>query len=890
MDELPQGAAPKPSVWARRRVWLKRILWATGIMALLAVVLGGGGTIYVLMRYGQDLPDFKQLADYEPPVITRIHAGDGSLLKEYAREKRLFVPLYAIPPHLVDAFLAAEDKNFYSHPGVDFLGIVRAALTNSLNVFTDRRPVGASTITQQVAKNFLLTRAVSYERKIKEAILAFRIERAFTKDEILELYMNDSYLGHGAYGVAAGALIYFDKPLDELSIGEAAYLAAVLKFPSNNDAARRLQRRNWTLSRMADLDFITAEQEAEERAAPVELKERQFASSVFRADYFVEEIRRDLYRIYGGRNLYEGGFSVRTTLDPRLQAIAEKALRDGLVTYDRRHGWRGSITRISLVEDTPVKDAPAEGDESTLGENAEEYSWASQLGEIKAPLGIDAWQLAVVLELQEAGAVIGFEGGGLGYIPLAEITWARQWREGETLGPKIKDAGQVLGLGAVIPVEWLGGPAEIELPAFVDENGETLGPVPAFGLRQIPDVEGAIVAMDPHTGRVLAMVGGYDFSTSEFNRATQAERQPGSAFKPFVYASALGQGFTPSSLVLDAPFVMDQGEGQGKWKPGNSTSKFYGPSTLRLGLVRSRNLMTVRLAQYIGMEAVIDTADRFGIGKNLRPTLAMSLGAGEVSLLKLTAAYAMLVNGGNWIDPGLIDRIQDRRGKTIYKLDERPCGGCNSLPQMVDSQGLLISSARASEDANAAERAPEEMMPIPPEPVIPDQRKRVLDERTAYQVVSMLQGVVQSGTGRRIGTLGWPLGGKTGTTNDWFDAWFIGFSPDLAVGVFVGFDRPRSLGKREEGSLAAAPIFRDFMAAALKGKPHIPFRIPPGIRLVRVDPATGLPAGANSDGRVILEAFIPGTEPSGDMLLVLDGANGFKQTDGKLRKGTGGLY
>ena len=884
MDEFPQGVAPQPSVWARRRLWLKRILWATGIMALLAVVLGGGVTIYVLMRYGQDLPDFKQLADYEPPVITRIHAGDGSLLKEYAREKRLFVPLYAIPPHLVHAYLAAEDKNFYNHPGVDFLGIVRAALTNSMNVFSNRRSVGASTITQQVAKNFLLTRTVSYERKIKEAILAFRIERAFTKDEILELYMNDSYLGHGAYGVAAGALIYFDKPLDELTIGEAAYLAAVLKFPSNNNAARRLERRNWTLSRMADLDFITAEQEAEERAAPVELKERQFASSVFRADYFVEEIRRDLYRIYGGRNLYEGGFSVRTTLEPRLQAIAEKALRDGLVAYDRRHGWRGAITRISLVEDAPEENSAEDADE-----NAEEYSWAGRLGEIDAPLGVDAWQLAVVLELQEAGAVIGFEGGSLGYIPLEEIIWARQWREGETLGPKIVDAGQVMALGDVIPVEWLGGPAEIELPAFVDENGETLGPVPAFALRQIPDVEGAIVAMDPHTGRVLAMVGGYDFSTSEFNRATQAERQPGSAFKPFVYASALDQGFTPSSLVLDAPFVMDQGEGQGKWKPGNSTSKFYGPSTLRLGLVRSRNLMTVRLAQYIGMESVIDTADRFGIGDNLRPTLAMSLGAGEVSLLKLTAAYAMLVNGGNWIDPGLIDRIQDRRGKTIYKLDERPCWGCNNLPRKeADPEGVLISDANAAESATE-DMAPE-MTPIPPEPVIPDQRKRVLDERTAYQVVSMLQGVVQSGTGRRIGSLGWPLGGKTGTTNDWIDAWFIGFSPDLAVGVFVGFDRPRSLGKREEGSLAAAPIFRDFMEAALKGKPHIPFRIPPGIRLVRVDPATGLPAGADSGGRVILEAFIPGTEPGGDMLLVLDGANGFMQTDGKLRKGTGGLY
>lgn len=855
----PEEKTPRqPAASGRRGRLLKRLLWITGIAGLAGILLAGAGTIYILMHYGRDLPDFKQLADYEPPVITRIHAGDGSLLKEYAREKRLFVPLNAIPPHLVNAFLAAEDKNFYNHWGVDFLGVIRAAVTNSLNAFTNRRPVGASTITQQVAKNFLLTRAVSYERKIKEAILAFRIERAFTKDQILELYMNDSYLGHGAYGVAAGALIYFDKPLNRLSIGEAAYLAAVLKFPSNNNAARRLTRRNWTLSRMADLGFITEEQRVAERETPVELKERQFASSVFRADYFVEEIRRDLYRIYGGRNLYEGGLSVRTTLEPRLQAIAEKALRDGLVAYDRRHGWRGPIARISVE---------AEND------------WADALGEIEAPLGIDAWQLAVVLELQEAGAVIGFAGGSLGYIPFEEITWARQWREEETLGPKIEDVAQVLAVGDAVPVEWLGGPAEIELPGFVDEIGESLGPVPTFALRQIPDVEGSIVAMDPHTGRVLAMVGGYDFATSEFNRATQAERQPGSAFKPFVYASALEQGFTPSSLVLDAPFVMDQGEGQGKWKPGNSGNKFYGPSTLRLGLVRSRNLMTVRLAQYIGMESVIDYAHRFGIGDNLRPTLSASLGAGEVSLLKLTAAYAMLVNGGNWVDPGLIDRIQDRRGRTIYRLDERPCEGCNQLAPGEEPEATLISNANAAEI----------IQPIPPEPVIPDQRKRVMDERIAYQVVSMLQGVVKSGTGRRVGTLGWPLAGKTGTTNDWVDAWFVGFSPDLAVGVFIGFDQPRSLGKREEGSLAAAPIFRDFMESALKGQPHIPFRIPPGIRLVRVDPTTGLPAG-NDGGRAILEAFIPGTEPSGDMLLVLDGANGFMQTDGKLRKGTGGLY
>ena len=472
---------------------------------------------------------------------------------------------------------------------------------------------------------------------------------------------------------------------------------------------------------------------------------------------------------------------------------------------------------------------------------------------------MDNWRLAVVLELREDGAVIGFEGESYGFIPFSEVTWARAWRTGERLGPSITDVSEVLSLGDVIAVDGLAGDDETAIDGFMSRDGELVGGVPHFSLRQIPAIEGALVAMDPHTGRVYAMVGGFDYATSQYNRATQAARQPGSAFKPFVYATAFEQGFTPSSLVLDAPFVMDQGFGQGLWKPENSSNRFYGPSTLRLGMEKSRNLMTVRLAQYIGMDNISDFAGRFGIAENLTPTLSASLGAGEVTPLALTTAYGMLVNGGRRITPTLVDRIQDRRGQTVARHDNRSCAGC--LVEEWDDQE---------------------------EPQVPDEREQVVDERIAYQIVSMLQGVVQNGTGRRIGTLGIPLAGKTGTTNDSFDSWFVGFSPDLVVGVYAGFDRPRSLGNGEEGSSLAAPIFREFMGTALAGQAHIPFRIPPGIRLVRVNALTGMPAGPD-DTNVIFEAFIPGTEPNGE-LLVLDGANGFMQTDDGVRNGTGGLY
>ncbi|MCK5041956.1 MAG: penicillin-binding protein 1A, partial [Sphingomonadales bacterium] len=801
----------------KKKSKLRTFVGVVAVLLLFGSMAGAVGLFMILSHYGRDLPDYTQLADYEPPVVTRIHAGDGSLLTEFARQRRLFVPINAVPDHVIEAFLAAEDKNFYNHSGFDVLGIGRAMLTNVKNAGTGRPLVGASTLTQQVAKNFLLSSDQRLERKIKEAILTFRIEKAFSKDQILELYLNEIYFGYGAYGLASAALNYFNKSLEQLNIEEAAYLAAVPKGPPRYHPIRHYERaigrRNWVLGRMEINGFISEAEMTTAQATELVVHPRERVR-YFHADYFEEQVRRQLYSVYGQNSLYEGGLSVRTTLEPRLQGIAERALKRGLIAYDRRHGWRGSIDSISIADD----------------------SWSDTLGEMDVPLGMDNWHLAVVLELEEGGAVIGFEGGGYGFIHLDEVKWARAWRTGERLGPRIDDVGDVLELGDVVAVEEIFDISkEKNLQGFLTASGEPVGDVKGYGLRQTPAIEGALVALDPHTGRVLAMVGGYDYNRSQFNRATQAERQPGSSFKPFVYGASFEEGFTPSSLVLDAPFVMAQGEGQGMWKPSNSSNRFYGPSTLRLGMEKSRNLMTVRLAQYIGMDKVIDFASRFGIDKNLQPTLSMSLGAGEVSLLALTNAYGMLVNGGKSITPTLLDRIQDRRGNTIFRHDNRSCLGCKQ------------------DEWNGQDT-----------PIIPDEREQVVDSRIAYQIVSMLEGVVERGTGRRIGTLDTPLAGKTGTTNDWVDAWFVGFSPDLVVGVFTGFDRPRSLGVNEEGSAIAAPIFREFMAEALKDSPIVPFRIPSGIRLVRVNAETGLPAGVNTTN-AFFEAFIPGTEPTDEM-------------------------
>ena len=611
------------------------------IVLVLALAAAGGG-IFVFSHYGQDLPKYDQLKDYEPPTVTRVHAGDGRLLAEYARQKRVFVPVEAMPRRLINAFLAAEDKNFYSHFGVDPMGILRAGVTNLRRLGDgDRRPVGGSTITQQVAKNFLLSNELSFERKIKEAILAIRIERALDdKDRILELYLNEIYLGYGSYGVAAASLNYFNASLDELGLAEIAYLAALPKAPSNYDpvhnAAAAKVRRDWVIARMLEEGFVTAEEAALAEARPLEVRPRGEADFV-NAPYFAEEVRRELSQRYGEKALYEGGLSVRTTMDPRLQALAEQALRDGLIAYDRRHGWRGPLARVDLGVD-----------------------WPRRVAEIRPPPALGDWRLAVVLGISERAVEVGLDDGTRGFVPFDEMVWARPWLKGQSLGPEVSHPRQVVARGDVVAVE-----------ALTDAPG-------TFGLRQIPEVNGAVVALDPHTGRVLALAGGYRFEASEFNRATQALRQPGSSFKPFVYAAALQEGFTPSSLILDAPFVVDQGPGLGKWKPANYTRKFYGPSTLRLGIEKSRNLMTVRLAQYIGIERVIDSARRFGVVDTMPSILSMALGAGETTLMRMTAGYAMFVNGGKRITPTLIDRIQDRRGRTVLRHDGRACQGCNS--------------------------------------------------------------------------------------------------------------------------------------------------------------------------------------------------------------------
>jgi penicillin-binding protein 1A len=816
-------------------------LFATGVVVFVVAAAGVG---YVLWHVSRDLPDYAVLRDYEPPVMTRVHAADGNLLAEYARERRMHLPVQAVPDRVIHAFLSAEDKNFYSHIGIDFLSIGRAVVDNIQNLRAGRRMVGASTITQQVAKNFLLSSEVTMERKLQEALLALRIENAFTKDEILELYLNEIYLGLGAYGIAAAALLYFDKSVHELTLNEAAYLAALPKAPSNyhpfHQAERAIERRNWVLSRMQENGYITAEEADAARATEIIVTPRTRGTQLVAADYFAEEVRRELLDRYGDEGLYEGGLSVRSTLDPELQVIARRTLADGLVSYDRGRGWRGPVDNVDISAD-----------------------WGEAVGGVTALRDIDPWVLAVVLDVEDGGATIGLQpqrlpSGALserrdvGRIPLEQLSWAR-WASGERRGQEIRSATQVLEPGDVVYVT----------PVAESED--------VYELQQVPEVGGAMVVMDPHTGRVLSLVGGFSFAQSEFNRATQAQRQPGSSFKPFIYAAALDNGYTPSSVVVDAPIEVVSG---GRiWRPQNYGREFYGPSTLRRGIELSRNVMTVRLAQDMGMPLIVEYARRFGIYENLMPVLSMSLGAGETTVLRLTAAYAMLANGGRQIKPTLIDRIQDRYGRTIYKHDERECAACNTAQW---------------------ERQEE--------PEIIDDREQILDPYTAYQMTSMLEGVVQRGTATSIREVGKPLAGKTGTTNDFRDAWFVGYSPDLAVGVFIGHDRPRNMGSGMTGGRLAAPVFRNFMQVALEDKPAIPFRVPPGIQLVRINANTGMRAEPG-DSPVILEAFKPGQDPPTSYSVVgfqnefghpmFVDPQGGEQTGGvapSLGTGTGGLY
>ena len=783
----------------------------------LSLMVAAGGLVWVFWNWGRDLPDYRQLAKYEPAVATRIHAGNGALLAEFASQKRVFVPVKSMPPQLVNAFLSAEDKSFYYHIGVDPVALARAMVTNIINYGSGRRPVGASTITQQVAKNFLLTNELSIDRKIKEAILAIRMERAFSKTQIMALYLNEIYLGAASYGVAAAALNYFDKALDELELHEMAYLAALPKAPSNYHPVKNTKaaigRRNWVLSQMHRNGFISEADAKVAQLLPLGVRPRTGFDSAS-APYFTEEVRRIIKSEYGDKALYEGGLSVRTTIDPTYQMMAERALREGLEALDRRQGWRGPL---------------AQADDS-LDVN-------QQLDAFTAALP-DNRYAALVTSVSASEASI-YVNGKSGRIPFALADWAYPpRREDGVRPPKITALTEALSPGDIVIVQPPSEAPDLFSETFTPQEYD-------YALGQRPAVEGAIVALDPHTGRLLAMSGGYDYRVSEFNRAIQAQRQPGSAFKPFVYLAALDKGYAPTTRILDAPLVVDQGQGKPKWKPANYTRRFYGPSIMRVGIEKSRNLMTARLAMDIGMPMIREYAAKFGINDNLPEYLSMSLGAGETNLLALTAAYGQLVNGGKKITPSLIDRIQDRYGRTILKHDMRDCAECD-VPEGWSEQ---------------------------PVPQLVDTREQLTDKASAFQMVSMLEGAITRGTGRQIKDLGLVLAGKTGTTNDNTNAWFIGFSPDLVAGVYVGYDTPRPLGKRETGSTVAVPIFKQFMKDAMTGKPRIPFRRPAGITLIPVHAETGERVFPD-DEMAVLEVFKPGQRPQTNILIdTPDGEN-----------------
>jgi penicillin-binding protein 1A len=802
-----------------RRIFLYGGLAVAGLAVL--AVLVATTYIYSLTR---DLPSVEALQNYQPPITTRVYAGNGLVLGEYARERRIFVPISFVPKLVINAFTSAEDKNFYSHPGIDPSGIMRAAVKDVFNVLQHRRPEGASTITQQVARNFLLNSDVKLSRKIKEAVLAIRIDSTYSKDKILELYLNEIFLGENSYGVAAAALNYFGKSLDQLDVADAAFLASLPKGPSNYNPRYHMQaaleRRNWVIGQMADNGYITQDQAKGALAEPLAAQERPLGSQAVDSDYFVEEVRRQLYDKYGQAALYDGGLQVRSTLDTRLQNYAVNALRAGLVRYDRRHGWRGAVSNINIMGD-----------------------WKNTLKSAGNQSGIDTWRVAVVLGFRDDKSTdIGLDNGSSATIPFSELSWARRELKNANVGAAPTTPEEVFKVGDVVYVE------------SVDNRGN-------YGLRQVPEVNGAIVAMDPHTGRVLALSGGFSYASSQFDRAMQANRQPGSSFKPFVFASALDNGFTPASKVDDAPVSLYQGPGLPMWTPKNFSGHFLGPVTLRRALELSLDAATVRLASDIGIDKITPYPVRFGVYDKMPPYYSNVLGADETTLMRMTTGYSEFVNGGKKISATLIDRIQDRNGTTIFRHDKRACDGCTETVWSDQS-----------------------------EPLLPDTREQIIDPRTAYQIVSILEGVVQRGTGVSVKAVGKPLAGKTGTSNDAKDVWFIGFSPDLACGVFVGFDNPRTLGRREQGATVAAPVFRDFMKGALSDQPPTPFRMPPGIDLVSVDLNSGAPAPAG-DPKAILEAFKAGNEPGVAETAPLTNATNPNQSPANdVSQGTGGLY
>jgi len=735
-------------------------------------ILGLLFSFSTLWYFSSDLPDYKILSNYKPPISSRVHSGDGQLIAEYALQKRLFIPYDSIPKKIIYSFLSAEDKNFFSHPGIDAKSITRAIIKNLKNIYSDKRLEGASTITQQVAKNFLLTNEVSVKRKIKEAILAFRIERAYSKERIMELYLNQIYLGEGTYGIAAASLEYFDKAVNDLNYEEAALLAALPKAPSKynpyKSVERSKKRRNLVLRNLYENSYINKKQYDELKEKEIKTKKRKI-ELLEDANFYSEEVRRIISNNYGYDNLYKGGLSIRTPLNHVYQVEAVRALREGLEEYDKRHGWRGPITNL--------KDA----------------DWQKKIKKYITDKSLN-WKLAKVIDLNKLKVKIEISDKEIGFIDFSNISWTRK-----------KSFEDLLKLDDIIYVK------------KIKKN--------KWSLKQLPEINGAIVVMDPYTGRVLAMAGGFSFRLSEFNRATQAQRQPGSAFKPFVYAAALENGFTPSTLILDAPFVMDQGEGLKTWKPENYGKKFYGPSTLRTGIEKSRNLMTVRVAQKVGFEKISSLTNSFGIYNDIPELLSVSLGSAETTLIQLTNAYCTFVNGGKKVVPIFIDRIQDRRGKTIFNADKRKCLGCEQISYLEKEV-----------------------------PIIQDEREQIISPESAYQITSMMEGVIKRGTGRKLRDLNLPLAGKTGTTNKNMDAWFLGFTSKLVIGTYVGFDEPRTLGRYETGSKAALPIFKKFVKNVIKKKDALPFRVPKNINLVMVDVETGLQANINTK-KIIYESF-----------------------------------
>ena len=770
-----------------------------------ALTIGG-----IFYSYTRDLPSHESLAQYTPPTISRIYSGEGKMIDEFAQERRLFVPAEEIPDLVKHAFVAAEDQRFYTHHGYDATGMVAAFRDAVLSRGRNLR--GASTITQQVMKNFLLSGDRSAERKIKEIILAVRLEETLSKEKILELYLNEIFLGQNSYGVAAAAQTYFNKALSELSPAEAAYLATLPKEPSKLHPVRNkdrvLERRTYVLNRMADDGYITPAVAKASAAEPLLTVQNgdfpAFSAALPPRDYFTDEIRRQLSGTFGEEEFFGGGLTIRATVDPALQTEAAKALRTGLEKYDRGQGvWRGTRQVIAIEK---------------LGSQAD---WRAALLDLKLPRDVAGWHPAVVLEVGVDSARIGIEGvdvavGG-DFIPADDVTWARKRLEDGSLGKKAKTPGDLVAVGDVVLVRAI----------TKDEDGSFV----RWSLRQVPEVQGGFMAMDVNTGRVLAMQGGFSYQDSTFNRATQATRQPGSSFKPFVYAAALDSGFLPSTIVVDAPIEVDTP--QGLWRPKNASNKFYGPTPLRTGIEQSRNLMTVRIAQEIGMQTVAGYAERFGVYDRMDQFLANSLGAQETTLFKMVAAYAMFANGGERVEPTLVDRVQDRNGKTVYRHDQRTCDDCRTASL---DPGLV--------------------------PQITSNRERVMDAITAYQLTSMLEGVVQRGTARGI-NLPVPVAGKTGTTNDAKDVWFIGFTSNIVAGCYIGYDQPRTLGSDASGAGFCGPVFQSFMETAIKKYGGTKFQVPPGGFFMNMDRFTGapLPEGAAGDN-VIAEYFRDGEDPS----------------------------